>query len=239
MAINMERIEKLPLIQKALIVLGVIIIMYVLFYFLYVSKKMVEIEKKQSELTQLQYEVSQGKAVLADIDKYEAKKKELEKELKEAEKRLPKDAKIEELLEKLSDLARGNGISIPKFHPGKTESACGGICKELNIEVEFSGTYSNLATFLDQVSKLERIVGVKSMKMTPKGKGKSAAVAKEGEAVVTQDITTSTTMVTYMFTGDIMQPVATDKKAKGKGKDKGKPAAAADDGKKPEAEGGK
>jgi len=219
MAVNMETIEKLPLVQKVLIVVGIILLVYVLFYFGYVNSKHKDIEKKQADLTKLQYEVSQGKAVQAKIEEYERKKVELEKQLKEAEKRLPRDAKIPQLLETISDLARGNTLQFPKFKPGKTTTGCGGICKQIALEVELTGTYNNIAVFLDQLSKLERIVGVSSLQLTPnKKKTKKGAAASASSAE--QDLKASTKLVTYMFAGRSAAPPQKGEKGKKKSKKK-------------------
>ncbi len=198
MAINLDRIEKLPLLQKVLIVAAVIALIYVLFYILWVTKQNKVIKSKQEELSKLQYEVSQGKAVLAKIEEYERKKVELERDLKDAEKRLPREAKIPELLETLSDLARGNNLIFPRFHPGKQAAGCGGICNEISIDVEFMGLYNDIATFFDQVSKLERIVNVRSLEFVPQKKEKKTAEAEAGTA---GNILVKAQMITYMFAG--------------------------------------
>ena len=67
------------------------------------------------------------------------------------------------------------------------------MCKEIPIKVEFEGTYNAIATFLDQMSKLERIVNMKSVEMKPKGKKVTAEGAKK--------LAIKTMIVTYMFAG--------------------------------------
>jgi len=197
MALNLDAIEKLPLFQKVLIVAGVILLIYVLFYFMWVTKYNKKIADKEQELSKLQYEVSQGKAVLAKIEEYEQKKGELEKQLKEAEKRLPREAKIPELLETLSDLARGNNLIFPSFHPGKAAAGGGGVYNEIPIDVQFVGSYNDIAMFFDQISKLERIINVKTLDLAP-----SSGASKKGPVSGTSNnLTARVKIVTYMFAG--------------------------------------
>ncbi len=191
MAVNLETIEKMPFLQKVLIVVGVIVLIYVVAYFMVIQGKQTTIKQKEQKLSDLQYQVSQGKAVLAKIEQYEQKQKELEAELGEAEKRLPRQAKIPELLETLSDLARGNDLSFPKFHPGKKTKGCGGICKQIELNVDFVGDYHSLAVFMDQVSKLERIVNVQTLDLDP----------RKGRTERGRRIKAGVKMHTYMFAG--------------------------------------
>jgi len=191
MAVNLDTIEKMPLLQKALIVVGVILLIYVISYFMVIQGKQSTIKQKEEKLSDLQYQVSQGKAVLAKIEEYEQKQKELEKELKEAERRLPREPKIPELLEKLSDLVRGNELAFSKFHPGKESKGCGGICREIELDVNLVGDYHSMARFFDQVSKLERIVNVRKLEFEP-AKGKTDKGKK---------LKAKVTMITYKFAG--------------------------------------
>lgn len=191
MAVNLETIEKMPFLQKALIVVVVIALVYVIAYFMVIQGKQATIKEKEQKLSDLQYQVSQGKAVLAKIEEYEQKQKELEKELKEAEKRLPREAKIPELLDTLSELARGNKLIFSKFHPGKESKGCGGICKQIELDVNFVGDYHSLAVFMDQVSRLERIVNVNTLDLEP-GKGSA-----DRGVPLKADVK----LITYMFAG--------------------------------------
>jgi len=199
MALNMETIEKLPAIQKILIVIGVIILVYVLFYFFSVSTKQDMIKKLDKDLSDLQFKVSQGKAVKAKIKEFEKKEKELQEKLEDAKRKLPEHARMPDLLETLSNLARGNNLLLPKFHPGKSSKGCSGYCNAIPIKVNFVGDYHDIAIFLDQVSKLERIMNVRALDLKPKGKKSKKLAAK-------------TTIVTYKLSAP--------RKAKGKGKRK-------------------
>ena len=191
MAINMETIEKMPAAQKVLIVAGVILLIYGGFYFLWVSKRYEEIKKKEETLDRKLHEVAQGKAVLQEIKKYEQIQADYELQLKDAERKLPKKAEIPELLDTISDLARGNYLVFTNFHPGQTPTAgAGGAYKQISITVNFTGNYHNIATFLVQISKLERIINVSTLSLTPVTKGSHA-----------EKIRADVKLVTYMFGG--------------------------------------
>ncbi len=191
MAINMETIEKMPVAQKVLIVAGVILLIYGGFYFLWVSTKYEEIKKKEETLDRKLTEVAQGKAILQQIKKYEQIQADLERQLKNAERKLPKKAEIPELLDTISDLARGNYLVFSNFHPAQSPTAgAGGAYKQIFITTDFTGNYHHIAMFLDQLSKLERIINVSTLSLAPVGKGSHA-----------EKIKANVKLVTYMFGG--------------------------------------
>jgi len=188
MGLNVERIEKVPVAQKVLIVGGVILIIYVAFYFLWVQGKYNIIKDKSETLEKKRREVAQGEAVKAEIQRYMDIQAKLENQLKEAEKKLPKQAEIPELLEKISDLARGNFLVFSTFHPDlKPQPGGGGVYQQIFIEVDFWGDYHRIATFLDQISKLERIINVEKLTLDPTGGY--------------NNLKASVKLVTYMFGG--------------------------------------
>lgn len=185
--ISVERIEKLPTTQKVLIVVGVIALIYVLYYFLWVSEQHKKIADKEKKLSELNREVAKGQAVLQDIEHFKEIQAKLQQQLKEAEKKLPKEAEIPQLLEKISDLARGNLLVFPTFHPDKSpKPAGGGVYQQIFIEINLTGGYHQIARFLDQVSKLERIVNVDRIALDPADRGNLKANVK---------------LITYMFGG--------------------------------------
>lgn len=168
MALNKETIEKLPASQKALIVVVVIIIIYALYYVLWVSDKKEIIKAKTKTLNDKRSEIAKGKSVLQDIEHFRGIQAKLQLELKEAEKKLPKQAEIPELLEKISDLARGSLLVFPTFHPDlKPTPGGGGLYQQISIQVTFQGEYQRIAQFLDQISKLERIINVDNLSLDP------------------------------------------------------------------------
>lgn len=188
MALSVERIEKMPIAQKVLIVGGVVLLIYVIFYFAWVQGKHQIIKEKSETLEKKKREVAQGEAVKQEIKKYEEIQVKLENQLKEAEKKLPRQAEIPELLEKISDLARGNFLVFSTFHPDlKPTAGAGGVYQQIFIDINFSGDYHRIATFLDQISKLERIVNVERLVLDP-----TSGFSNLGAGVK---------LVTYMFGG--------------------------------------
>lgn len=185
--ISVERIEKLPTAQKVLIVVAVIVLIYVLYYVLWVSKQHTTIKDKEKKLSDLNREVAKGQSVLQDIEHFKQIQEKLNQQLREAEKKLPKEAEIPQLLEKISELARGNLLVFPTFHPDKSpKPAGGGVYQQIFIDINLTGGYHQIARFLDQVSKLERIVNVDRIGLEPAGGGNLKSNVK---------------LITYMFGG--------------------------------------
>lgn len=172
--------------QKIGICVAAAILPIVAFYFLYYSPKAEEIKGLENNVVSLKKEVEKVKAQAAKLDQHLAEMKEVELRFKEASLVIPDTKEIPSLLTNISGQATSAGLEISSFAP-KGEAA-----KEFYAEIPFSikvsGSYHNVGFFLDSVSKLPRLVNVKSLTL---GGGKEA----EGEMLLNSGLE----LVTYKF----------------------------------------
>ena len=124
-------------------------------------------EKGRSEdrLRKVQSDLEQKQLIAANRPKLEAEIKGLEKELDEALVRLPEEKDIPRLLTQINTLGQQNGLEFLLFRPGAPVKK--GFYAEVPIDIRVEGQFHSLGGFLDRVSKLERIVTVSDIKISP------------------------------------------------------------------------
>ncbi len=117
------------------------------------------------DLIKIQADLAQKQAVAANRPKLEAEMKELEKQLETALVKLPEEKDIPRLLTQVNTLGQQSGLEFQLFRPGAPVRK--GFYAEVPIDIRVEGQYHALGLFLDRVSKLERIVNVSDIKVTP------------------------------------------------------------------------
>jgi len=173
--------------KKIILLLILFILPLVLFYYFYYAPKQENIKRQEQQKIALASEVKRAQAAAKNLQKYKDEVEEAEKRFTETAIVLPKKKEIPNLLRNISDLGKGAGLDFLSFKPA------GEIPKdfyaEIPVNIEINGPYHNMGYFLDQVSKLDRIVTVDNIKMgSPKQEG--------GEML----LKSTCRLVTYRFT---------------------------------------
>ena len=121
--------------------------------------------KLEGELQKLQADLDQKRIIAANRPKLEAEIKALEKQLEVALVKLPEEKEIPKLLTQVNTLGLQSGLEFLMFKPGTAVKK--GFYAELPIDIRVQGDYHALGSFLDRVSKLERIINVADIKIGP------------------------------------------------------------------------
>lgn len=121
--------------------------------------------KFEDKLLKVQSDLQQKQLIAANRPKLEAEIKALEKELEEALVRLPEEKDIPRLLTQVNSLGQQNGLEFLLFRPGAPVKK--GFYAEVPIDIRVEGQFHALGGFLDRVSKLERIVTISDIRITP------------------------------------------------------------------------
>ena len=177
-----------PLDQKVKIAAaaGVVVALLAGFYFLVFAPNLEEIKKLESQKVSLQADVDKAEKAAKNLDQHKAELAEAEKRFEEISIVLPKTKEIPALLTSISDHGTSAGLDFNTFTPGSEKPQ--DFYAEIPISIQVSGPYHNVGYFLDQVSKLERIVTVKNITM---GSPKQV----EGEML----LSSSCNLLTYRF----------------------------------------
>ncbi|MCW5212482.1 type 4a pilus biogenesis protein PilO [Desulfobulbus sp. TB] len=192
-----------PLDQKIKFALPVVAIIGLLagFYFLILAPKLEEIKKLEANRVSLQADVNKAKKAAENLEKHKAELKEAEQRFEEISVVLPKTKEIPALLTSISDHGTSAGLDFNSFTPGSETPK--EFYAEIPISIQVNGPYHNVGYFLDQVSKLERIVTVKNITM-------GGPIKVEGEML----LSSSCNLLTYRFTSEEADPAGKGKKKK-------------------------
>ncbi len=106
----------------------------------------------------LDSEIATEKRLAAKLNKAEERLKDLEGRLQSALEQLPDKSEIDNLLEKISNVARESGLELNLFQ--RKEENFKDFYAEVPVLVSVTGTYHQVATFFDEVSRLPRIVNI-------------------------------------------------------------------------------
>jgi len=159
--LNLDKIFKLPLAQKVIILIAVNIILLGLFYYMFYESKLEESSTLQEELTKLQAKHAEQKKVIADLPKWRKENEELKVKFKELLKLLPNTKEIPTLLTNISNLAQDCGLEILLFQP--QNEVVKGFYADIPVDMQVLGDYHNIGHFFDKVSKLKRIVNISDL----------------------------------------------------------------------------
>ena len=162
--IDANTLLKMPLWQKV-VMLGVIWLVLggVFYYFLY-SDKLVERNTLSAKLEGLKNESAKKQKLAADLPRFRKEKEELDSQLKMALEQLPNEKEIANLLENISDSARGARLDILTFKPGKEVPK--GFYAEVPIDMKIEGDYNSLISFFEKVAGLPRIVNMSNLNIS-------------------------------------------------------------------------
>ena len=121
--------------------------------------------KLELDLQKLQADLEQKRMIAANLPKLEEEIKALGKQLEVALVKLPEEKEIPKLLTQVNTLGLQSGLEFLLFRPAAPVKK--GFYAEVPIDIRVEGEYHTLATFLDRVSKLERIVNVADLRINP------------------------------------------------------------------------
>ena len=119
----------------------------------------------EMDVQKLQADLDQKRMIAANRSKLEEEIKGLEKQLAAAVVKLPEEKDIPNLLTQVNERGQQSGLEFLLFRPAAPVKK--GFYAEVPIDMRVEGEYHTLATFLDRVSKLERIVNVTDLRINP------------------------------------------------------------------------
>jgi type IV pilus assembly protein PilO len=121
--------------------------------------------KLEGDLQKLQADLDQKRIIAANRPKLEAEIAALEKQLEAVLVKLPEEKEIPKLLTQVNTLGQQSGLEFMLFRPAAPVKK--GFYAEVPIDIRVQGEYHTLGAFLDRVSKLERIVNVVDLRVSP------------------------------------------------------------------------
>lgn len=133
------------------------------YWYFFWSDQTTQIEEREAQYQALERERVEKQAYVDNLAQYEARLNELQNSLNEAREQLPDDPDVPQLLAQLDNRARQAGLAIARFEPKGEKSQ--DFYAEINFGMDVRGSYHEIATFIDSVGKLDRIVNVLGISM--------------------------------------------------------------------------
>ena len=172
---------------KILIAVAILVVAAALFYFLRYSPVQKKIAGLQQQRSQIETRLVRVKKKAQNRERLRQELAETERIFLELSELLPKEQEIPKLLKDISALGTNAGLDFVSFRPGNDIPK--DFYAEIPVDINVNGPYHNLGFFLDQVSKLDRIVTVNNIKL-------GGAKMDAGEML----LNSSCKLVTYRFT---------------------------------------
>jgi type IV pilus assembly protein PilO len=163
MAVTKEDIIKMPQWQKGLILLGCILLVGVLWYYLFYSPTKEEIPTLQGKLRKLDSDIQlQEKAKRTKRD-LQTQIKEIQRELTVLRSQLPEEKEIPALLSGVTEVGRLNGLDFALFK--QMPAVRKDYYSEIPIQITVNGRFHQVVQFLAKVGSMDRILQVSGLKM--------------------------------------------------------------------------
>jgi len=138
------------------------------FYYFYEMPAQVEITAQETELATIQERIDKGLEIARKLPEFKREVDELRARLDSLRSILPEEKDAADLLRRIQTLAVQSSLTIRAFKPQPVAT------KEMHVEWPISltleGTYHNLGSFLDSVSKFPRLINVSKIDIKTKTK---------------------------------------------------------------------
>ena len=137
-----------------------------------------EITQQESQVAMQKMRLVKNQRLAHDLPRKQKEYAKLEKQLKVALNMLPKKSQIPDLLENVSWAGKDSGLEFKQFRPGREVARQ--IYAEVPVDLDVTGSFRQLLTFLKRVGEMPRIVDVKGLTLS---EAKDNELNVKGQAV--------------------------------------------------------
>lgn len=159
----LDDFAKIPQKQRLAGLVGVVVGLFALHFFLIYDDQSTRLVMRNNNARKLVADLAEKNAIAQDLSTYQTEVKRLEGELERAKALLPDESEVPALLAQISTLGGKTGLEISRFEPQKEEMK--DFYAKLPFKLKVTGNYHELAQFIDNISRLERIVNVENINM--------------------------------------------------------------------------
>ena len=151
------------------------------FWYFWVQPAQDGLTAKRAELTKLQETVNRGLATTRRLPEFRSEVAGLQAQLERLRAVLPEERDVADLLRRVQAMATQSNLTIQGFTPQAV--ATRELHAEWPIGLKLEGTYHDLGSFLDRVSKFPRIINVNGLAIQAReGAGGGATITAEATA---------------------------------------------------------
>ncbi len=160
----LSRYTKVPERIRYPVAAAFLILIFVAYDFTVRSAQQATLTALEASYRKLDIIRSEKRAYADNLPKYQARYGELQQSLGTARAQLPDSADVPQFLAQLNSSARDVGLSIDRFEP--RDEVFREFYSEIAFKMKVHGTYHEVAMFIDQVARIDRIVNVSDISMT-------------------------------------------------------------------------
>ncbi len=197
---HLEKFSKLPRAYRLAILPVVAALLGALYWQSLYQPARESLMRMNKQTLEAQRKLNEARAVAANLGKFQDEIANLERQVAVAVRQLPSDKELPVLLTDISSLGKAAGLDFESFKP--KEEVPRDFYAEVPIDIQFKGTYHEVARFFDDIAKLPRIVNVNEIEMS---------VASETLAETTLEVKGNAT--TFRFLDQPVAPAAPQKPA--------------------------
>ena len=158
---RVEKVFKLPLKQKLLILLIIMIVEGAGFYFGLFSPRQNEYTQLKGKLAGLENEVSEKRRIANNLPQLKREFDLLNQELLNALTELPNQKEIPTLLTSITTAGKAAGLDFLTFRPRAEEPK--DFYASVPVDISVAGTFYEVANFFVSVGNLPRIVNISNV----------------------------------------------------------------------------
>jgi type IV pilus assembly protein PilO len=189
MALDFKDLTKLKWYFQALLVTAVCGGLLALFWYEYLQDIQQQNQTKTAQIQELQKTIAKSVQQEKELEKIKKDAIDLQAKLDMLKMVLPQEKETDEIFRDVQKLATTSGLQVTKLTPRVTIDH--EVYTEYPIDLDVTGTYHNVGTFLDRIRQLPRIVSIGGLKLQGR--------ASQGEAAFAASVGATYTATTYVY----------------------------------------
>lgn len=158
-----DKVLKAPPLQRWGGLAGALVLVTILNFFLLIRPESATLENQAAQQRVLDSQLQEKSEIAQNLNERRREMDLLQQKLDEALSELPESADLDDLLAQLNEIGRKSGLEISSVEPAPEESAQ--IYVKIPIKMSLTGNYHEIATFLQSLANLRRIVNVNNIQL--------------------------------------------------------------------------
>jgi len=144
------------------------------FWNFYAKPAQASINARQAQLRTIRVDITRGRATARRLPEFRRQVDDLKAQLERLRPVLPEEKDVADLLRRIQGMATQSNLQIRGFAPQPV--ATRQMYAEWPIGLELDGTYNNLGSFLERISKFPRIINVSAIHIKAKNDNSSQTI---------------------------------------------------------------
>ena len=198
MALEFKDLGKLKWYYQALLVAAICGGALAAVWYYYLTPIQVTIEQDTQKVNELRALVAKSEARQKELALMKQQLVELQAQLDAQKKRLPLERETDQIFRSVQAQAELSGLRVSRVTPRPVNPT--EVYDEVPYELEVTGTFHNVGTFLDRIRQMDRIVNIGGMQFQSR--------ASEGDLAFTSSVGARYTATTFVYKEEQPAPAA-------------------------------